>query len=59
VQLQCKLAAVTPRIHVDSALGHLDVQLVENLLITKCLDKLCTADFRPEWLTVRKLRRLA
>ena len=58
MQLQCELAAMTFRIHVDGSLGHLDVQLVESLLITECLDKLGAADFRAEWLTVRKLRHL-
>jgi hypothetical protein len=48
---------MTLRIHVDSSLGHLDVQLVEGLLITECLNQLSAADFRAERLTVRKLRR--
>ena len=59
MQLQCELAAMTLRIHVDSSLGYLDVQLVESLLITERLDKLCAADFRAEWLTVRKPRHIA
>ena len=50
---------MTLRIHINSPLSHLDVQLVESLLITEGLDQLCAADFRAEWLTLRKLRRLA
>lgn len=50
---------MTLRIHIDSLLGRLDVQFVESLLVTECPDKLCAADFRAEWLTTRKPRRVA
>lgn len=59
MQFECELTAMTLRIHVDSSLSRLDVQLVKSLLITECLNEFFAADLRAEWLTVCKPRRPA
>jgi hypothetical protein len=50
---------MTFRVHVDSSLSRLDVQLVERLLIIECFNKCLATDLRVECLTVCKLWRLA